>query len=98
MVSDPLTRIRAEERVARVQRNGFIIFGTANMTDLGARIFEFSTDELAEQDRIAFWREHFGHVMLRVDIEPTVDQAFIARSRTLAPPGSQLMEVAPPHL
>jgi AraC-like DNA-binding protein len=94
MVSDPLTRIRAEERVARVSGNGFIFFGTANMTDLGARIFEFSTDELAEQDRIAFWREHYGHVMLRVDIEPAADQAFIARNRTLALPGLQLMEAS----
>jgi len=62
------------------------------MTDLGARVFEFSTDELPEQDRVAFWREHYGHVMLRVDIEPAPGQVFIARNRTLALPGLQLME------
>ena len=62
------------------------------MTDLGARVFEFSTDELPEQDRIAFWREHYGHVMLRVDIAPAPGQLFIAHNRTLALPGLQLME------
>lgn len=62
------------------------------MTDLGARVFEFSTENLAEQDRIAFWREHYGHVMLRVDIEPAPGQIFVARNRTLALPGLQLME------
>jgi AraC-like DNA-binding protein len=67
-------------------------FGVANMTDLGTRVFEFSTDQLAEQDRIPFWREHYGQVMLRVDIEPAADQAFVARNRTLALPGLQLME------
>ena len=64
------------------------------MTNLGARFFEFSTDELPEQDRIAVWREHYGHVMLRVDIEPAPGQIFIARNRTLALPGLQLMEGA----
>ena len=73
-------------------RNGFIFFGITHMTDLGARVFEFSTDELPEQDRVAFWREHYGHVMLRVDIEPAPGQVFIARNRTLALPGLQLME------
>jgi AraC-like DNA-binding protein len=64
------------------------------MTDLGARVFEFSTDELPEQDRLAYWREHYGHVMLRVDIEPAPGQVFQARNRTLALPGLQLLEGA----
>jgi AraC-like DNA-binding protein len=64
------------------------------MTDLSARIFEFSTDGLAEQDRIAYWREHYGHVMLRVDIEPAAGHVFQARNRTLALPGLQLLEGA----
>jgi AraC-like DNA-binding protein len=92
MVFDPLTRSRAEERVTRGKRHGFIFFGITHMTDLGARVFEFSTENLAEQDRIAFWREHYGNVMLRVDIEPAPGQIFVARNRTLALPGLQLME------
>ena len=40
------------------------------MTDLGPRILEFSTDGVPERDRTAIWREHYGQVMLRVDIEP----------------------------
>jgi AraC-like DNA-binding protein len=62
------------------------------MTDLGARVFEFSTDDIPEQDRIAYWREHYGHVMLRVDIEPAPGHVLTARNRTLALPGLQLME------
>jgi AraC-like DNA-binding protein len=64
------------------------------MTDLGTRIFEFSTAELPERDRIAYWREHYGHVMLRVDIEPAPGHIFQARNRTLALPGLQLLEGA----
>ena len=40
------------------------------MTHFTPRIVEFSTDGIPEKDRIAVWREHYGHVMLRVDMEP----------------------------
>src|SRR5215831_16673068 len=76
------------------ERIGFIFYGLEHMTNLGARVFEFSTDELPEQDRLAYWREHYGHVMLRVDIEPAPGQVFQARNRTLALPGLQLLEGA----
>jgi len=46
------------------------------MTNIGTRISEFSTDEIPEKDRIAYWREHYGQVMLRVDLEPARDRAF----------------------
>src|ERR1700749_2535345 len=64
------------------------------MTDLGPRILEFSTDGVPEQDRIAIWREHYGHVMLRVDLEPAPDMPFEARNRCLSLPGLQLMDGA----
>ena len=62
------------------------------MTDLTPRILEFSTDGVPEKDRAAFWREHYGHVMLRVDIEPAPDMLFESRNRCLSLPGLQLME------
>jgi AraC-like DNA-binding protein len=64
------------------------------MTDLDNCIVEFSTDHIPEKDRIAFWREHYGHVMLRVDLEPARDAVFEARSVSLALPGLQLMEAS----
>jgi AraC-like DNA-binding protein len=62
------------------------------MTDLTPRILEFSTNGVAEKDRVAFWREHYGQVMLRVDIEPAPDILFEASNRCLSLPGLQLME------
>src|SRR6476660_7325125 len=62
------------------------------MTDLDNRIVEFSTDHLPEEDRIAYWREHYGHVMLRVDLEPARDVAFHACMTSLSLPGLQLIE------
>jgi hypothetical protein len=64
------------------------------MTDFNTRIVEFSTDAIPEKDRIAYWREHYGHVMLRVDLEPARDMIFDACSRTLSLPGLQLMEAS----
>jgi AraC-like DNA-binding protein len=66
------------------------------MTDIGIgnRIVEFSTDFIPEQDRIPFWREHYGHVMLRVDLEPARNMAFEACITSLALPGLQLMEAS----
>jgi AraC-like DNA-binding protein len=62
------------------------------MTELTPRILEFSTDGIPERDRTAFWREHYGHVMLRVDIEPAPDMLFEASNRCLSLPGLLLME------
>jgi len=61
------------------------------MTDLLPRILEFSTESIPEKDRIAVWREHYGKVMLRVDLEPAPDRAFQATNRCLALPGMQMM-------
>ncbi len=57
-------------------------------------IVELSTDELPEQDRIAFWREHYGRLMLRVDLEPARDRVFHACIRSCAMPGLQLMQAS----
>src|ERR1700753_2188221 len=62
------------------------------MTELSPRIIEFSTDLIPEHDRATIWREHFGQVMLRVDLEPEPGVVFEARNRALALPGLQLME------
>ena len=62
------------------------------MTETCARIVEFSTDFLPEEERIAYWREHYGHVMLRVDLEPAKDVAFQACMTSLSLPGLQLIE------
>jgi AraC-like DNA-binding protein len=64
------------------------------MTNICNQLIEFSTDHLPEQDRIPFWREHYGHVMMRVDLEPAKDAAFEARISSLALPGLQLMEAS----
>jgi AraC-like DNA-binding protein len=62
------------------------------MTDLASHIVEFSTDGIAARDRAAVWREYYGHVMMRVDLEPPPDMTFVARNRCLSLPGLQLME------
>jgi AraC-like DNA-binding protein len=62
------------------------------MTGTCAHIVEFSTDFLPEEDRIAYWREHYGHLMLRVDLEPAKDVAFHACMTSLSLPGLQLIE------
>src|SRR5882757_38685 len=64
------------------------------MADTCTRIVEFSTDFLPEKDRIAYWREHYGHVMLRVDLEPAKNVAFQARMASLSLPGLQLIEAS----
>jgi AraC-like DNA-binding protein len=51
----------------------------------------FSTADLPENLRVATWREHYSHTVLRADIDPGDDAAFDATvvSRTL--PGLQLV-------
>ena len=70
----------------------FQFIGITSMTDIGPRILEFSTADLPEKDRIAYWREHFGHVMLRVDLEPARHMVFEASSRARSLPGLQILE------
>lgn len=60
-------------------------------TDTGAQIVEYSTKSLPERDRIAYWREHYGQIMLRVDLEAARDASFRACMTSRALPGLQVI-------
>ena len=64
------------------------------MNETCARVVEFSTDFLPEQERISYWREHYCQVMLRVDLEPAKDVPFHACMTSLSVPGLNLMEAS----
>jgi AraC-like DNA-binding protein len=51
----------------------------------------FSTDDLPEQDRVTMWREHFGHTVLRIDIEPAEGARFHASMASRRLPGLDLL-------
>jgi AraC-like DNA-binding protein len=38
----------------------------------------FSTADLPERERIAMWREHYGHTIFRAEVEPVCDASFQA--------------------
>jgi AraC-like DNA-binding protein len=59
-----------------------------------ASIFELSTDCLPHNERIACWREQYGHVLLRVDLEPAKDVAFRASMKSLSLSGLQIFEAS----
>src|SRR5579884_1417671 len=52
-----------------------------------SRLLHFSTDQLPETDRIGVWREVYGKLILRLDIEPLPDRSFEADVRLLSLPG-----------
>jgi AraC-like DNA-binding protein len=54
----------------------------------------FTTADLPERDRIAIWREHYGRLSMRLDMEPLDDARFecCVVARTL--PGVQVMTTA----
>jgi len=52
---------------------------------------DFSTDDLPEQDRVAMWREHFGRVAFRAEIEPAEEQPFEANVTSRILPGLNLL-------
>jgi AraC-like DNA-binding protein len=64
------------------------------VADLDGRVFQFSTEDIPEQDRVAFWREHYSRIMLHADIEPARDTPFCARNRWLSLPDLQVLDVA----
>ena len=51
----------------------------------------FSTADLPEKNRVAIWREQYGHTVLRVDIEPDDDASYVASVASRALPGLKLM-------
>lgn len=69
-----------------------LFLGVTRMTDITPRVLEFSTKGVPEKDKAAYWREHYGQVMLRVDLEPAPDRVFEATNRCLYLPGLQLLE------
>jgi AraC-like DNA-binding protein len=54
---------------------------------LSAAAYYLSTDQVPERDRTAFWREEFGRVVLRLDVNPLGEKPFYADSKLLALPG-----------
>src|SRR5689334_16455948 len=73
-------------------RMASLFLGVTRMTDITPRVLEFSTKGVPEKDKAAYWREHYGQVMLRVDLEPAPDRVFEATNRCLYLPGLQLLE------
>ncbi len=51
----------------------------------------FSTDDLPEKDRVAMWREHFGRIALRVELEPVERNPFEANVTSRILPGLHLL-------
>ena len=51
----------------------------------------FSTDDLPESGRVAMWREHFGRIALRVEIEPTEEGRFESCMTSRILPGLHLL-------
>jgi AraC-like DNA-binding protein len=100
LCSEDAERAARRYQAARAEGHGkdlskqFLIELAANMTKTGTRIVEFSTDNVPIKDRISHWREHYGHVMMRVDLEPARDTVLEASSRTLPLSGLQLMEAS----
>src|SRR5260370_18117619 len=50
----------------------------------------FSTDDFPERDRVAMWRELFGQLVVRLDIEPLREVKFRARYVLHALPGLRI--------
>jgi AraC-like DNA-binding protein len=57
-------------------------------------IVRFSTAGLPEKDRIAMWREHYGRVAMKLDIEPAKDTAFDCEVVARSLPEMQLLSAA----
>ncbi|THD55267.1 MAG: AraC family transcriptional regulator [Bradyrhizobium sp.] len=51
----------------------------------------FSTADFSEDNRVAKWREHYGHTVLRAAIEPSDDASFEAAVASRVLPGLQLV-------
>lgn len=59
---------------SRLPRTGAIVPRESG----GLITISFSTEELAEADRVAMWRDHYGRTALRVEIEPAAHCVFDA--------------------
>ena len=52
---------------------------------------QFLSADLPENERVEIWREHFGHAVLKVNIEPGKNTPFWAAMRTRTLPGLQFI-------
>jgi AraC-like DNA-binding protein len=52
---------------------------------------QFSSEDLPENKRVELWREHFGHVFIKADIEPAKNTPFRANMTTRTLPGLQFI-------
>lgn len=57
-------------------------------------VLNFSTDALAEHERLPMWREEFGRGIVRVDIEPVSDEPFRAEATLRSWPGLRTVSFA----
>ena len=51
---------------------------------MSAAAYYLSTNQFPERDRTAFWREEFGRVVLKLDVNPLGEEPFYADSKLLA--------------
>jgi AraC-like DNA-binding protein len=60
----------------------------------GLATVSFSTDDLPEKDRATLWRDHYGQVVFKVDIEPAKELPFEARAISRILPGLHVLQSA----
>ena len=65
-VATPSCAVSSRERPRHIKEETSIRM-TADQNDFS--VVRFSTDDLAEKDRTAIWREHFGPSVFKVEIE-----------------------------
>jgi AraC-like DNA-binding protein len=65
--------------------------GNAHLTDANDfTTTRFSTDDLPEKDRVAIWREQYGHTAFQIDVEPAKGTPFRASITSRSLPGLSL--------
>jgi AraC-like DNA-binding protein len=67
--------------------------GTENGSASATAALRVSTDAMPARERVAFWREEFGHGFLRVDIAPDDNEHFHADATVRALPGLKIASV-----
>jgi AraC-like DNA-binding protein len=60
----------------------------------GLATVSFSTDDLPEKDRATLWRDHYGQVVFKVEIEPAKELPFEAHAISRILPGLHLLQSA----
>src|SRR6478736_8665952 len=60
----------------------------------GFSTVRFSTADLPEKDRVAMWREHYGRMAMKLDIEPINDAPLECAILIRVLPGVQIMSTA----